>query len=395
MTLIDVTKIYIDSTLHQPLKQYKQIFLKHFVNLKNNIRLLKKKMKNSDDSIVLSSRRKSTVWTREKIAQLIELYRQHDCLWNHYTEAYKNKEKRTKAIDDICNSLHITKLEFGKKIHNLRNQFNSEMKKLERRVEETGDDTESTAEGCRWKHFQSLRFLQDVIEPRPGGYQAKKIKISSNLKYDNSSEEETKEPNYKASKARKNDVVIEQITEYQFDDATIVDNSAVISEHTSTDRSMNFNEHGSENIISTLGAESESNHFFNSPKLNQRLQNVNHADINKTSKILDKKSDLQLKPQSQEDPIEEPQTGQTNFCCHNFNAGMQYHKNILGIGSKQIKDKSMFIRSRDEWDAFGELIATEFRNLNSVSSKKKLKRKIMQAMLEIGEEDDSTSGCNY
>lgn len=44
---------------------------------------------------------------------------------------------------------------------------------------------------------------------------------------------------------------------------------------------------------------------------------------------------------------------------------------------------------RDQWDAFGELVATEFRNLNSDISRKKLKRKIMQAMLEVGEEDDA------
>ncbi|KPU76110.1 uncharacterized protein Dana_GF12047, isoform B [Drosophila ananassae] len=44
--------------------------------------------------------------------------------------------------------------------------------------------------------------------------------------------------------------------------------------------------------------------------------------------------------------------------------------------------------SRDQWDAFGELIANEFRNLNSDIFRKRLKRKIMQVMLEIGEEDD-------
>lgn len=43
---------------------------------------------------------------------------------------------------------------------------------------------------------------------------------------------------------------------------------------------------------------------------------------------------------------------------------------------------------RDQWDAFGELIANEFRNLNSAISRKILKRKIMQIMLEVGEEDD-------
>lgn len=44
---------------------------------------------------------------------------------------------------------------------------------------------------------------------------------------------------------------------------------------------------------------------------------------------------------------------------------------------------------RDQWDAFGELVANEFRNLNSDVSRKHLKRKIMQAMLEVGEEDDT------
>lgn len=43
---------------------------------------------------------------------------------------------------------------------------------------------------------------------------------------------------------------------------------------------------------------------------------------------------------------------------------------------------------RDQWDTFGDLIATEFRHLNSDISRKKLKRKIMQAMLEVGEDDD-------
>jgi len=49
------------------------------------------------------------------------------------------------------------------------------------------------------------------------------------------------------------------------------------------------------------------------------------------------------------------------------------------------------LSGRDQWDAFGELIASEFRNLNSEVSRKRLKRKIMQVMLEVGEEDDLTN----
>lgn len=118
--------------------------------------------------------RKCSVWSREKINQLIELYKKHECLWNHWHEAYKNKDKRNRAIEDICNKLQIPKFEFGKKIHNLRNQFNTEMKKLEQRIEEAGvsmDDPNAMDLRCKWSHFESLMFLRHVIEPRPGGYQ--------------------------------------------------------------------------------------------------------------------------------------------------------------------------------------------------------------------------------
>lgn len=49
---------------------------------------------------------------------------------------------------------------------------------------------------------------------------------------------------------------------------------------------------------------------------------------------------------------------------------------------------------RDQWDTFGEMVAAEFRNLNSDLSRKKLKRKIMHAMLEVGEEDDGIDIAN-
>lgn len=120
-------------------------------------------------------KRKSSVWTREKINQLIELYKKHECLWNHWHESYKSKDKRNRAIEDICTILDVPKFEFGKKIHNLRNQFNMEMKKLEQRIKEAGvsiDDATAVEFRCKWSHFESLMFLRHVIEPRPGGYQS-------------------------------------------------------------------------------------------------------------------------------------------------------------------------------------------------------------------------------
>lgn len=118
--------------------------------------------------------RKSTIWTKEKINQLIELYEKNECLWNHWHESYKSREKRKRAINEICTALRVSKFEFGKKVHNLRNQFNTEMKKLEHRVEEAGislDEASNTELRSKWTHFESLKFLRNIIEPRPGIYQ--------------------------------------------------------------------------------------------------------------------------------------------------------------------------------------------------------------------------------
>lgn len=120
---------------------------------------------------------RNTLWSREKTGQLIELYKKNDCLWNHWNESYKSKDKRNKAIENICSTLNISKFDFGKKVHNLRNQFNTEMKKLEQRLEAGGgetvdEETSSQSIRCKWSHFESLMFLRNVIEPRPGGYQS-------------------------------------------------------------------------------------------------------------------------------------------------------------------------------------------------------------------------------
>ena len=42
----------------------------------------------------------------------------------------------------------------------------------------------------------------------------------------------------------------------------------------------------------------------------------------------------------------------------------------------------------DEHQLFGEFVAQELRGLKSEESRKKLKRKILQLVIEIGEEDD-------
>ncbi|XP_016992193.1 uncharacterized protein LOC108053968 [Drosophila rhopaloa] len=243
-------------------------------------------------------RRKQTIWTRDKIAKLIELYRSSDCLWNHYSDLYKNKDCRAKAIDTICAAVGITKNDYGKKIHNLRNQYNSELKKLERRLEVS--ESTSAEKICRWEHFKSLMFLRSVIEPRPGYQQGPQCK-KPNTKLDFSNAEPDLPKQSQSS--------IENL------ESMILDNDAEIVEL---------------------------------PKLNEPIpaptETALTVKLSAPGRVAEAPTVIA--------PVHVPPS------------------------------------RRDQWDAFGELIASEFRNLNSEISRKRLKRKIMQVMLEVGEEDD-------
>ncbi|XP_022223928.2 uncharacterized protein LOC111075126 isoform X1 [Drosophila obscura] len=265
----------------------------------------------SANNVGRGRRKPTSIWTREKISKLIQLYRKSDCLWNHYSELYKNKDCRKKAIENICASLGITKNDYGKKVHNLRNQFNSELKKLERRQEETGGSSPAADKTCRWEHFKSLMFLRSIIEPRPG-YQngpTQCKKISAKLEGDQ--ELEAQRPS-SASKCQFE--AVDQLV-------TVVDESKAHQQ----------------SICDTIET-----------CIPEYVSAIISASTTCSSSVATRPGDA---------------------------AGAVSVPAQVSIG-------------RDQWDSFGELIANEFRNLNSDVSRKRLKRKIMQVMLEVGEEDD-------
>ncbi|XP_005183396.1 probable protein kinase DDB_G0277539 [Musca domestica] len=375
------------------------------------------------------------VWSREKVNQLIDLYKKNECLWNHWHESYKSKDKRNRAIEDICSTLNISKFDFGKKIHNLRNQFNTEMKKLEQRMEEAGAEGRDASIGCKWSHFEALMFLRNVIEPRPGGYQSScnyQTPKKMRLRFDyNSAEEDVHvtviPQNNSSSSTTSNQYSNDDTSQLQYEDN---------HGETSTEDFQNFenelnevgtNGEGGAAVQSTLVSEETIDQKY-LPTLQQQHQ------MQKQHFISTPRTYLQQKPKQQHAaPSHNYSTLTTNNSASETNhAGNVIHLNhenaasIIELNSSNISSAVLHSNSnnnvttsspsatmvnnnpviasssntnhttvttstpvaRDQWDAFGELVATEFRNLNSDLSRKKLKRKIMQAMLEIGEEDD-------
>ncbi|XP_013106915.2 uncharacterized protein LOC106086690 [Stomoxys calcitrans] len=364
------------------------------------------------------------VWSREKINQLIELYKKNECLWNHWHESYKNKEKRNRAIKEICIALRITKFDFGKKIHNLRNQFNTEMKKWEQRMEEAGgvpDNVDgNTAIRCKWIHFESLMFLRNVIEPRPGGYQSTALHQppkKMRLKFDyNSAEDDVNITMLSAPNASSNEDIS---SNYQYEEQTEETSPAEVCQNFENELNAVVNDQA-------MPREDSLDQKYIPPPVQQMQQQQLQMPTNKS--YSQKKATLSAANNSIH--ISPGYAEIVNLSSHDNAAAIEINAHDMAVvtshnqalmpssttstssvptstaaasvietpviasvvcGSSNVSTSlsQSPLAPRDQWDSFGELVATELRNLNSDLSRKKLKRKIMQAMLEVGEQDDA------
>ncbi|XP_055916065.1 uncharacterized protein LOC129948939 [Eupeodes corollae] len=310
------------------------------------------KMKDSIKSL------KNCEWTREKTATLISLYQSHECLWNNFIESYKNKDKRNKAIEEICDQLNLNKVDFGKKIHNLRNQFNAEMKKLEKRNESSTEVRRS-----RWEHYEALMFLKDVIAPRPGFSMAFKGPRKFEIKYSILDQEEDEHQQSNSALQEPGD------TEVQYEE----------TETTQQPSAQNTIEFETVPIASREEVLESKYHRPSQDQL-ETQEYVQHQPLQ--HQIIHHQQQQQQQPQRQPSQdvlqIENSQMSMPNKVLHMETLPPK----------KRARTEECNEQKRDQWDVFGEFVAAEFKNLNSELSRKKLKRKIMQVMLEVGEEDD-------
>ncbi|XP_055838198.1 uncharacterized protein LOC129906441 isoform X2 [Episyrphus balteatus] len=297
---------------------------------------------------------KNCEWTREKTATLISLYQSHECLWNNFIESYKNKDKRIKAINQICNQLNLSKVDFGKKIHNLRNQFNAEMKKLEKRNENSTEIRRS-----RWEHYEALMFLKDVIAPRPGFSMAFKGPRKYEIKYSVLDEdEEQHQSNSEIQETTDAEVQYEETTEtdqnaIEFDSIPVVSREEVLE--------SKYHRPSQEEL--------ETQEYIHHPPVHHH-EIIHHQPQRQQSHEVMHIENSQIAPT--------PPTPTTTKVVHMETLPPK----------KRARTEECDELKRDQWDVFGEFVAAEFKNLNSELSRKKLKRKIMQVMLEVGEEDD-------
>ncbi|XP_066970138.1 uncharacterized protein [Macrobrachium rosenbergii] len=109
-------------------------------------------------------------WSRQLTLNLIELYRQHPCLWDVREEVYKDRDARTAAIKQITtnlkqNATYMNEVEVKRKIALLQNQHRREMRKVNM-DKKSGVGSEDQYTPKLWC-FNSLSFLNSGDTVRP------------------------------------------------------------------------------------------------------------------------------------------------------------------------------------------------------------------------------------
>lgn len=92
----------------------------------------------------------STMWANQIVLRLIELYQNHELLWDTSNPDYKNKVKKNEAWEDLANAMNMPRKEVETKMHTLRSQFVREKKKI---------STASGRDDVKWFAYDPMKFL--------------------------------------------------------------------------------------------------------------------------------------------------------------------------------------------------------------------------------------------
>lgn len=96
-------------------------------------------------------------WLKSEIEELILMYQGKPELWDVTTAMYKNRIKKQDALKELADEFSTTTEEIQRKIHNLRNQFSSELKKHKKI--KSGQSTDELYVS-KWPYYNLLSFLQ-------------------------------------------------------------------------------------------------------------------------------------------------------------------------------------------------------------------------------------------
>ena len=120
--------------------------------------------------------KESQEWSPEDNEKMLDFYRDHDQLWNHHLESYRDRNLRDMNMKSLTEMFpERSEVEIKKQWQTLRTIFFREMKREEgSKSSGSGTDTVYTSP---WKHFKSMMFLKgnDEIDPQVSTLQCETV----------------------------------------------------------------------------------------------------------------------------------------------------------------------------------------------------------------------------
>ncbi|XP_018360502.1 PREDICTED: uncharacterized protein LOC108759517 [Trachymyrmex cornetzi] len=121
-----------------------------------------------------------TGWPKQVVEVLIDAYKDEPCLYAINNPNYHNKHLRNEALKHISAVVstirpYSNEKDCSVKLHNLRNQFNTENAKVRQSIK-SGIGTENVYRPNLW-YYNSLKFLEEHVIPKKANhrYQIQKL----------------------------------------------------------------------------------------------------------------------------------------------------------------------------------------------------------------------------
>lgn len=108
-------------------------------------------------------------WSDGDTVKFVELYREHECLWNVTKPIYRNNQQRLASLQKIVEEMgreDFTVADVRTKIKNLRNTYSQELQKIEKSMKSGmgGDDVYTPS--MKWFKVMDA-FMRKTKEKRP------------------------------------------------------------------------------------------------------------------------------------------------------------------------------------------------------------------------------------
>lgn len=100
-------------------------------------------------------------WPKSEVFALISNWKILPELWDTKSKSYRCRIQKQNAVKELARKFGTTTNEISRKLHNLRTQFHSELRKLKKKSSKKTDDDEAgdNYNQSTWEFFDLVKFI--------------------------------------------------------------------------------------------------------------------------------------------------------------------------------------------------------------------------------------------